>query len=129
MADAVFCVDNGLALITGLLAASSFNFVAWGTGAGAAVATSSALGTPAAPTATNCGTAGTGSRQTTTTTNDTYQVTKTITAQGAVTITEVGIFNQAALSGATMFLHGSFTGIPLNANDSIAFTLKVQLTN
>jgi len=129
MADAVYCVNNGLGLITALLAASAHKYVAWGTGATGAAVGDTGMQTPAAPTATDCGTAGTQSQQTTSKTNDTYQVVKQITAAGSLAITEVGIFNQAALSGATCFLHGTFSAINVNSGDSIEFTIKVQFTN
>ena len=50
----------------------------------------------------------------------------TLTANSSVAITEVGILNQAALSGAKMFLHGTFSPINLNKGDSIEFTIKSQ---
>jgi len=123
MADTVYVVNNGLGLVTAALAASSHKYVAWGTGVTAATVTDAALQTAAAPTATTAVT-GTQTQQTTTTTNDTYQVVATITAGGALAITEVGIFNQATLSGATMYLHGTFSAINVSSGDSIQFTIK-----
>ena len=123
MADTIYVVNNGLGLISAALAASSHKYVAWGTGTTAAAVSDAALETAAAPTNVTAVT-GTQTQQTTTTTNDTYQVVATITAGGALAITEVGIFNQATLSGATMYLHGTFSPINVSSGDSIQFTIK-----
>jgi len=123
MADTVYVVNNGLGLISAALAASNHKNVAWGTGVTAATVADAALETAASPTNVTAVT-GTQSQQTTTTTNDTYQVVATITAGSALAITEVGIFNQATLSGATMYLHGTFSPINVSSGDSIQFTIK-----
>jgi len=123
MADTVYVVNNGLGLISTALAASNHKYVAWGTGVAAATVADAALEMAAAPTNVTAAT-GTQSQQTTTTTNDTYQVVATITAGSALAITEVGIFNQATLSGATMYLHGTFSPINVSSGDSIQFTIK-----
>lgn len=123
MADVVYVVNNGLGLVTAALAASAHKYVAWGTGTTPAVVGNTAMETAAAPTNVTAET-GTQTQQTTTTTDDTYQVVSTITAAGTLAITEVGIFNQATLSGATMFLHGTFDAINVNSGDSIQFTIK-----
>ena len=123
MADTVYVVNNGLGLVTAALAASNHKYVAWGTGVTVAAVTDAALETAAAPTNVTAVT-GTQSQQTTTSTNDTYQVIATVTASGALAITEVGIFNQATVSGATMYLHGTFSPINVSSGDSIQFTIK-----
>lgn len=123
MADTVYVVNNGLGLVTAALAASAHKYVAWGTGVTAATVTDTTMQTAAAPTATTAET-GTQTQQTTTTTNDTYQVVATITAGGTLAITEVGILNQATLSGATMYLRGTFSAINVSSGDSIQFTIK-----
>jgi hypothetical protein len=79
--------------------------------------------TAAAPTNETAGT-GTLAKATTNTDDDSISVTHTITAGGALAITEVGIFNQATLSGAICAFHGTFSAINVSAGDSIAFTLK-----
>jgi hypothetical protein len=68
-------------------------------------------------------TVGTSSRVTTTTTNDSYQVTgtRTATASGAVTV--AGLFDAA--SGGNLFVKGDFAAINLANGDSILFTFKV----
>ena len=123
MADAVYVVNGGLGLITGLLAGGSNKYVAWGTGATGAAVTDTAMQTAAAPTNATAVT-GTSSQQQTTTANDTYRVVGTVTAAGTLAITEVGVFNQATLSGATCFVHGTFSAINVNSGDSIEFTIN-----
>jgi hypothetical protein len=58
-------------------------------------------------------TVGASTRQTTTVTNDTYQVIGTRTATGAGTVTNAGLFDAA--SGGNLFLKGDFTGIGLRS--------------
>ncbi len=98
------------------------SFVAWGTGAGTAVKADTTLFTEASETRV----AGTSTQQTTTTTNDTYQVIGTITADGSKTITNAGLFD--AVTAGNLYMKGDFTGIPLVVNDSIEFTMQVQYT-
>jgi len=98
----------------------------WGTAAGTAGVTDTTLFTEKlVDLSTSAGTdhtVGTSSQQTTTVTNDTYQVVGTRTATGAGTVTNAGLFTAA--SGGTLFLKGDFTGIALSASDSIQFTIK-----
>jgi hypothetical protein len=61
-------------------------------------------------------------RQTTTVTNDTFQVVGTRTATGSGTVTVAGLFDAA--SGGNLFLKGDFAGIPLSSGDAIQFTIK-----
>jgi hypothetical protein len=102
-------------------------YAAWGTGSGQ-TATSNALAT----TANESRAAGTSSQQTTTVTNDTYQVTATLTAGGSRAITEFGLFDAAGSgnppTGGNMGLYGDFSVVNLAANDSIAFTYKVKVS-
>ena len=72
-------------------------------------------------------TAGTSTRQTTNTTNDTYQVIATRTATGAGTVTNAGLWDAA--SGGNLFLKGDFTGIGLSSGDAIQFTIKAIFDN
>lgn len=97
-------------------------YIGWGTGSTAAAVTDTALQTASSESRTN----GTGSKITTTFTNDTLQVTGTITSTSSQTISEVGLFD-ASTSG-NMYLHGVFTGIALGNGDAIAFTLTIQIT-
>lgn len=126
MADKVYVVDKGLEqVVDALIAQGAAKYVTWGTGVTEASQSDSAMQTPAAPYNTTAATGST-SKVTTSTAGDTYQVVATLTANSSVAITEVGILNQAALSGATMFLHGTFSPINLNNGDSIEFTIKSQ---
>ena len=122
MADVVMLVDTGLAKVTNLLAAVSTvcpGWVGWGTGTVDPVVGNTSLGTPAAEDRT----VGTKTQQTTTTTNDTYQVEALISCTGtAKAITEVGVFD--ALTAGTLFLRGTFSAINLSVGDSITFTVK-----
>lgn len=99
-------------------------YIAWGTGTQATPKTATTLS--AETTTTNdpgyARVAGTTSLVTTTYTNDTFQVVGTLTAGAALTITETGLFD--AVTVGNMFLYGSFTGIALNTNDSIQFTIQ-----
>ena len=67
---------------------------------------------------------GTSSRVTTTQTNDSYQVTGTITVvTSGKTITNAGLFD--ASTTGNLLMKGDFTGIALNVGESIAFTMKL----
>lgn len=127
---ATIVTDVGLGLVTGLLTAASGlspSFIGWGTGAGTAAAGDTTLFTEKAvdlTTGTGTRTSGTDSQQTTTTTNDTYQVTGTRTATGAGTVTNAGLFDDVDITEGNLFLKGDFTGIGLASGDSIAFTIK-----
>ena len=100
--------------------------IGWGVSAGTAAVTDTTLfGERLVDLTTAAGTdhtAGTSTRQTTTVTNDTYQVIGTRTATGAGTVTNAGLFDAA--SGGNLFLKGDFTGIGLASGDSIQFTIK-----
>lgn len=121
---ATVVTNAGKAIITNRIKGSGTepNYIAWGTGAGTAAATDTTLFTESSESRV----AGTSTQQTTTTTNDTYQVVGTMTATGSRTITNAGLFD-ASTSG-NLFMKGDFTGVALNTNDSIAFTMKVQLS-
>lgn len=104
-------------------------YLQWGVGSGqtaASTALNSTTGT------TEARVTGTSSQQTTSTTNDTYQVTGTITAAGSRSITEVGVFDAAGSgsppTGGNMGIYGDFAVINLSSGDSIAFTIKVALS-
>ena len=110
--------DVGLGLITALLAASDHKYLAWGTGTTPPVVTDTALETPAA----EARTSGTSTQETTTTTNDTYQVEGTITCAGsAKVITEIGLFD-ASTSG-NLYIRATFSPINVSVGDSIIFTI------
>ena len=129
---ATFVVNGGLDIVTNRLKGSGTEplNIGWGTGAGTTAKTDTSLFTEKlVDLSTSAGTdhtAGTSSRVTTTTTNDTYQVVGTRTATGAGTVTNAGLFDAA--SGGNLFLKGDFTGIGLASGDSIAFTIKAVFT-
>lgn len=121
---ATLLVDTGKAIVTNYLAggaATQPKYVAWGTGAGTTSASDTTLFSE-----TGSRTTGTATQQTTSTTNDTYQVIGTLTASGTVTITNAGLFD-ASTSG-NLFVKGDFTGIGLTSGDSIQFTFKTQFS-
>lgn len=68
--------------------------------------------------------AGTSTQQTTTTTNDTYQVIGTVTATAARAVDEAGLFD--ASTAGNMYLSATFPVVNLATGDSIQTTLKVQ---
>lgn len=102
--------------------------IGWGTGAGTAGVTDTTLFTEKlVDLSTSAGTdhtAGASTQQTTTVTNDTYQVIGTRTATGAGTVTNAGLFDAA--SGGNLYLKGDFTGIPLAIGEGIQFTIKAS---
>ena len=97
------------------------NYVAMGTGSTAEAATQTALVTEV-----ETRTAGTSTRQTTTTTNDTYRVVGAVAATTARAITESGLFD--ASTTGNMLCRGVFTVINLANGDSINFTWNIQFT-
>lgn len=122
---ATFVVNGGLAITTNRILGGGTEpkFVAWGTGAGTTAKTDTTLFTEAA----EARTSGASTQQTTTTTNDTYQVVGTITSLSVQTITNAGLFDAAA--AGNLYLKGDFSGLPLSIGDSIQFTFKAQYTN
>jgi hypothetical protein len=122
--------NNGLANITAGWNAYSSRplYLQWGTGSGAAASANVVTTTST----TEARTTGTSSQVTTTQTNDTYQVTGTITAAGTRAITEVGVFDAAGTgsppTGGNMDVYGDFSTINLSSGDSIAFTVKVAFS-
>jgi hypothetical protein len=129
---ATFVVDTGLDITTNRVKGAGTEplNVGWGTGAGTTARTDTTLFTERDVDLAAAGpnrTAGTSTRVTTTTTNDTYQVVATRTATGAGTVTNAGLFD--AISGGNLFLKGDFTGIGLASGDSIQFTIKAIFDN
>lgn len=122
--------NNGLANITAALVAyaSLPKYLQWGTGSAAAASANVVTTTST----TEARTTGSASQVTVTQTNDTYQVTGTITALGARAITEVGVFDAAGASspptGGNMDIYGDFSVINLATSDSIAFTVKTTFS-
>lgn len=123
---ATLLVNTGKAVVTnrvknGATGATEPNYVAWGTGTGTTAVADTTLFTE-----TGTRTAGTSTQQTTSTTNDTYQVVGTMTAGGALAITNAGLFD--ASTTGNLFVKGDFTTINLSSGDSIQFTFKTQFS-
>ena len=123
---ATLLVNTGKAVVTNRLNGSGTTplYVAWGTGTGTTAATDTTLFTESASPASR--TTGTATLQTTSTTNDTFQVVGTLTSGTSQTITNAGTFD--AVTVGNLFVKGDFTGIALNSGDSIQFTIKVQFS-
>ena len=133
MADVVKVVNGGLAIITNRFrgAGDEPKYVHWGTGGAAAAAVTDAdLATPRDEARIN----GTASRETTTATNDTWQVVAELEcAVTAANIDELGLYDSAGAgtppTGGNLFLRGTFTAIPLNVGDKIEFTTQVKFAD
>jgi hypothetical protein len=124
---ATLLVATGKAIVTNYLsggAASVPKYIGWGTGAGTTANTDTSLFTEAGSTRTT----GTPTQVTSSTTNDTYQVTGTSTASGSLAVTNSGLFDNATVGSGNLFAKGDFGTINLNSGDSIAFTWKVQFS-
>ncbi len=120
---ATIFANAGKAIVTNRLKGQGTepNYIGWGTGAGTSAVTDTTLFTEASESRV----AGTSSQQTTTVTNDTYQVVGTMTVAGAgKTITNVGLFDAA--TNGNLLMKSDFTGIALNVGESIQFTQKLQ---
>jgi hypothetical protein len=119
--------NNGLAKITALLQASAF-WLQWGTGSAAAASANVVTTT----TTTESRVSATLAQATTTATNDTLQLTGTITAAGARAITEIGAFDAVGTgsppTGGNLDFYSDFAAVNLASGDSIAFTVKVSFT-
>lgn len=131
---ATFVVDGGLDITTNRIKGSGTEplNVGWGTAAGTTARTDTTLFTERdvdLSATSGSRTAGTSTRQTTNTTNDTYQVIATRTATGAGTVTNAGLFDNVTIASGSLFLKGDFTGIGLSSGDSIQFTIKAIYDN
>ena len=112
-----------LALLAGDASAVPFTYLAVGTSSTTPAVTDTTL---TAETTTNGleRAAGTVSRVTTTVTNDTYQVVKTWTATGSVTVEEVGVFNAA--STGTMLSHALTGTKAVTSGETLTGTYKLK---
>jgi hypothetical protein len=114
-----------------ILAQNTLRYLQWGTGAGTAAVADTGLFSTA--TTTEVRTAGTLSQVTGAQTNSKIRVTGTITALGARTITEVGIFDAAGAggpppTGGNLFIHADHGSTVLATGDSIAYTADLDFT-
>ena len=104
--------------ITGDASAPTDYFIGWGTGAGTAAKADTVLFTESSETRATA----TESQPT----SDKGQWVGTITATGARTITNAGLFD--AVTTGNMLIHGDFTGIVLASGDKIEFTISLEMT-
>lgn len=58
--------------------------------------------------------------------NDTVQWTGTFTAPASETVTNAGNFDASTVGN--LCVHGDFTGVALNTNDSLQITIQIQFT-
>lgn len=118
----------GKALIAGRIGGSgapaAADYIAVGTGTNAFAAGDTALQTETAASGLTRA-QGTVSLVTTTTTNDTAQVTKTFTVTGTVAVTESGVFN--ASSSGTLLARQVFSAINVLNGDTLQMTWKVAI--
>ena len=135
---ATLLVDAGVDITTNRLKGSGtepLNF-GWGTGT---QTTATRADTSLGPTtvekdvdlSTNSGnrTAGTSTRQTTNTANDTYQVVATRTATGAGAVTVAGLFDNVTIGSGNMYFKADFAAVNLAIGDAIQATCKVVYDN
>ena len=121
MATTVGVTSSGCALVTSLLVSSNVKWVHWGTGTTPFAPSQSALIAPLP----EARVAGTQTRQTTVTSNDTYQVVATLTkTTEEAAVTEAGIFN--ASTGGYMYCRAAFSPINVDVDDSIQFTFRIR---
>lgn len=126
MATVLTSVGEGVIIdyITGDASAPANYYVGWGTGAGTAAKGDTDLFTPA----TEARVAATESQPLA----DKARWVATITAGGAKTITNAGLFDAAGSgsppSGGNLIIKGDFTGIALASGDKIEFTIEFEQT-
>jgi hypothetical protein len=103
---------------SGALSALTGQYIGWGTGAGTAAKADTTLftetGSRVAGTVSVVGSGATAM----------YQVTGTLTAAGALSITNAG--NLTASTAGTLIVHGDHGTVVLGAGDSIAYTIQVD---
>ena len=106
---------------------TSFDYIAIGTGTTVAAVTQTELVTEITTGGgeRRGGSDVTGSRTTTTVTNDTSQWETTFTFTSSFAVTECGLFN--ASSNGTMLCRQIFSAINVASGDTITFTWKIQV--
>ncbi len=117
-------MNAGKAEITGLMltdiGGTAFDYIAVGTDSTAPNATQSALLVE------KYRVAGTGSQQTTTTTNDTARLTTSISITASDTIQEAGIFNSS--SAGDMLARTTFSAISVGSGDVLNIGYDIKLS-
>jgi hypothetical protein len=121
-------VNGGLAFITGLLTGTGTvpTYIALGTSSTAVAGSQTTLVAEITDSGLERAVA-TDTQETTTVTNDTFQLTKTFTATGSKTIEEAGIFNDPTTG--TMLSRALTTSKAIANGESIAVTYKLVLAN
>ena len=117
----------GAAIVTNRImqAGTAPKNIGWGIGTSGPTTADTQLGTESAPTTAGGRTVGTESRTTVTNTNDNYQVQGSVTAGGALAITEGGTFDN--VTAGTMLIRSVFAAINVVLNDVIQFTFGLKM--
>jgi hypothetical protein len=123
--------SGGKQLISGaVVTTNALRYLQWGTGAGTAAVADTGLFSTS--TTTEARTAGTLSQVTGAQTNSKFQIVGTITAAGARTILEVGVFDAAGTgsppTGGNFGIHADHGSTVLASGDSIAYTVQIDIT-
>ena len=122
-------VDAGLAAVAGLIltdvSVNDFDYIAVGTGTVAPAAGDTALGAEIVDSGL-ARAAATGTRITTTKTNDTAQLQLTFSVTGTKAVTEAGMFNAA--SSGDMLARQTFSAVNVVNGDSLTITWKIQVS-
>jgi len=119
--------NAGAALVAGLIngvITNFFDYIAVGTGTGAAAATDTALGTETAASGLSRALA-TLSRVTTDVTDDTAQFLKSFSVTGSVAVTESGVFDAAA--AGNMLCRQVFSAVNVVNGDTLQVTWKIDV--
>ena len=121
---ATIYVQKGEEIVVDAIEAGTACYIGWGTGAGTAAKGDTDLFTPA----TEARVVGVESQPVA----DKNQWVGTITADGAKTITNAGLFDAAGSgsppTGGNLVIHGDFTGVALASGDKIEFTITLEQT-
>ncbi len=118
--------------LTGGTAPATGDYIGWGTGAGTAAITDTSLFSEASTGISMGGETRILATRTISGLN-VVQWVGTLTAASAKTITNAGNFNYALSSGSAaanhqVLTHGDFTGVALNADDQIQFTINLLIS-
>ena len=125
---AVLEVNAGRIVVTKRILTGGSVFLGWGTGSGTAAATDTDLFSPSSDESrVLCAV----SQITTSTTNDSLQITATMTCLNhPKTITNAGIFDSVGIgsppSGGNLYLKANLTSQSLNVGDAIQISFVVQ---
>ncbi len=122
--------NTGFAEVAGLINSdqsgshTAWDYIAVGTGTTAATATDTELETE--ETENSLGrSAGTGTRVTTTVSNDTSQIVKSFSVTGSVAVTESGVLNAGA--AGVLLCRQTFSAINVANGDTLQITWKVKV--